>query len=126
MDKNLSYAVVGLLVGVILTLTIQSFSNQQGEGWAGMMGGKNITSRSAMHGSMQGMMQGLENKTGDDFDRVFLSEMIVHHLGAVEMAEAALENAQHEEIKQLAREIISAQEKEINQMKLWQKEWYNK
>lgn len=81
---------------------------------------------SSMHGQMSGMMTGLNGKTGDDFDRAFLSEMIIHHEGAVEMAEAALVNANHEEIKKMANEIISAQTREIQQMKDWQTGWYGR
>jgi uncharacterized protein (DUF305 family) len=40
------------------------------------------------------------------------------------MANAALKNAKHQEIKDLANAIISAQTKEINQMKEWQTNWY--
>lgn len=79
---------------------------------------------SGMQSEMDGMMAGLEGKTGDEFDRAFLAEMIMHHEGAVDMAEAALQNAKHEEIKQMANAIISAQTTEINQMKDWQKAWY--
>ena len=78
----------------------------------------------SMSGAMQGMMSGLNNKTGDEFDKAFLSEMIVHHQGAIDMANAALKNAKHQEIKDLANAIISAQTKEINQMKEWQQAWY--
>lgn len=75
-------------------------------------------------GAMDEMMQGLAGKTGDDFDKAFLSEMIMHHEGAVTMAEAALKNATHEEIKTMAHAIISAQTTEIKQMQDWQKAWY--
>lgn len=85
----------------------------------------NTEENSAMHGAMTNMMAGLRDKKGDEFDQAFLSEMIVHHEGAVDMAEAALGSAKHEEIKTLSREIIKAQTKEINQMKSWQKTWYN-
>lgn len=78
----------------------------------------------AMHEQMNQMMTGLTGKTGDDFDKVFLTEMIVHHEGAVSMATSALDNAQHEEIRLMAKDIISAQTKEIQQMKEWQKAWY--
>lgn len=77
-----------------------------------------------MHEEMSSMMMGLDGKTGDEFDKAFLSEMIVHHEGAVEMAQAALVSARHDEIKQMANEIISAQTREIQQMKDWQKSWY--
>jgi predicted outer membrane protein len=33
----------------------------------------------SMHGEMNDMMKGLEGKTGDEFDKAFLKEMIVHH-----------------------------------------------
>ncbi len=79
---------------------------------------------SMMHGQMDDMMTGLRGKTGDAFDQAFISEMIVHHEGAVDMAEAALMYAKHEEIKQMASAIISAQTAEIKQMQEWQKAWY--
>jgi uncharacterized protein (DUF305 family) len=52
-----------------------------------------ISAGSGMSGAMAGMMSELNSKTGDDFDKAFLSEMIVHHQGAVQMAQAALSNA---------------------------------
>jgi len=79
---------------------------------------------SGMQAEMDSMMAGLAGKTGDDFDKAFLAEMIMHHKGAVDMAEAALQNAKHDEIKQMADAIISAQTNEINQMKSWQEAWY--
>lgn len=79
---------------------------------------------SGMDGAMTNMMSGLQGKTGDDFDKTFLSEMVIHHKGAVDMAEAALKNAKHQEIKNLANAIISAQNKEISDMKTWYKSWY--
>lgn len=50
-------------------------------------------------------------------DQAFVSGMVPHHESAVEMAEMALEKAEHRELKQMAEEIISAQEAEIAQMK---------
>lgn len=80
------------------------------------------------HGGMQmemnSMMASLEGKTGDEFDQVFLEEMIVHHEGAVDMAEAALANAQHAEIKELANAIIATQTTEIAEMRDWLTAWY--
>jgi uncharacterized protein (DUF305 family) len=78
-----------------------------------------------MEGAMGDMMLGLSGLTGEAFDQAFLSQMIIHHEGAVAMAEAALENAKHSELKNMANEIISAQTKEIEQMRKWQKIWHN-
>lgn len=77
-----------------------------------------------MENSMDSMLSGLKNKTGDEFDKAFILEMITHHQGAVKMAEAALQNAKHQEIKELAKAIISAQNKEIQDLELWQEQWY--
>lgn len=85
-----------------------------------MMGGG-----SDMSSMMADMNLALQGKTGDAFDKEFLSEMIVHHQGAVQMAQLALANAKHQEIKNLANDIIAAQNKEIAEMEMWQKSWYN-
>lgn len=77
-----------------------------------------------MEHTMAGMNAGLVGKTGDEFDRAFLAEMIVHHEGAVDMANAALMHAKHEEIKSMADAIISAQTREIAEMRSWQESWY--
>jgi hypothetical protein len=50
--------------------------------------------------------------------------MIMHHQGAVAMANDALKQAQRPEIKQLAEAIIQAQEAEIKQMQDWRKAWF--
>jgi uncharacterized protein (DUF305 family) len=82
------------------------------------------SSSNSMSQSMKGMMHGISEKSGDDFDKAFISEMIVHHQGAVEMAKDALIKAKHQEIKDLAKNIIEAQEKEINTMNNWASLWY--
>ena len=91
-----------------------------------MLGGSTMhgMNHGGMEGEMDAMMAALEGKTGDEFDKAFLAEMIMHHEGAVDMAEAALQNAKHEEIKAMANAIISAQTSEIKQMQDWQKSWY--
>lgn len=59
-----------------------------------------------------------------DPDLAFIDSMIPHHEGAVVMAEMALEQAEHQELKDLAQEIIDAQESEITQMREWRSEWF--
>jgi uncharacterized protein (DUF305 family) len=58
-------------------------------------------------------MSSLSSKAGDEFDKAFIQEMIVHHEGAIDMAQLALQNAGHQEIKDLAKNIIAAQDAEI-------------
>lgn len=81
-------------------------------------------SASGMQNEMNSMMRGLDGATGDTFDKAFLAEMIIHHQGAITMAERALLDAKHPEIKTLAQNIITAQKAEIKQMQNWQAAWY--
>lgn len=62
---------------------------------------------------------------GAEFDRRFIASMSAHHESAIEMAQVALEQAEHPEIKELAQEIIRAQEAENEQMAQWHSEWYD-
>ncbi len=57
-----------------------------------------------------------------DADIAFIQGMIPHHQGAVDMANIILEYGDDEEAKQLARNVIKAQEAEITWMKNWLKE----
>jgi uncharacterized protein (DUF305 family) len=58
------------------------------------------------------------------FDAQFIDGMIVHHEGAVVMAEEALVNSEQPEVRALAEAIIAAQGPEIEQMQAWRGEWY--
>ncbi len=72
---------------------------------------------------MQQMVTSLQTKKGDNYDKAFVADMIEHHQAAVDMAKLSAKNAKHQEVKQLSQNIIAAQEKEISQMKQWQKQW---
>lgn len=75
------------------------------------------------YSQMSHSSQSLEQKVGDDFDSAYLRDMIAHHEGALEMSKLAETNAKHEELKKVARNIIRAQQSEINQFKEWQSSW---
>ena len=49
----------------------------------------------------------------EDVDAAFAAAMIPHHESAVAMAKLAQERGQHDEVKELADEIVEAQEREI-------------
>lgn len=80
---------------------------------------------SNMDSMMESMMTGIKGKTGDDFDKAFLSEMVLHHEGAVEMAKIVLTTSKRPELIKLANEIVQAQTREINMMNNWQNSWFN-
>jgi uncharacterized protein (DUF305 family) len=79
------------------------------------------------HGDMGMMddaeMEELRELEGDDFDRRFMEAMIVHHEGAIDMAERVLAEGQDAEVADLAEAVIAAQEAEIEQMARWLDEW---
>ena len=76
-----------------------------------------------MMDEMAGMNSALEGKTGDEFDKAFIEQMIMHHQSAIDMAAPGEKNAQHQELKDLTKAVVSAQTQEIKQMKQWQKDW---
>jgi uncharacterized protein (DUF305 family) len=69
--------------------------------------------------SYKPMMRDLSNLSGKDLDKVFLEDMVMHHMGAVMMAQQAKSFTQREEIRVLSDEIIKAQNTEISLMKDW-------
>jgi uncharacterized protein (DUF305 family) len=70
-----------------------------------------------MQSDMNMMMQNME--TSDDPDRAFLENMSMHHNGAIDMAQPALFNAVHSEVRDLAETIITSQAEEIAQYQTW-------
>jgi uncharacterized protein (DUF305 family) len=61
----------------------------------------------------------------DPFDKAFIDAMIPHHQSAIEMAQVAREKSEIPEIKELAADIISAQQNEIEEMTRWRQQWYS-
>jgi uncharacterized protein (DUF305 family) len=82
-----------------------------------------------MMDEMEGMhspeeMEHLRSLEGEAFEREFISLMIDHHGGAIQMSEEVLENGEDPEVARLAEEIIAEQEAEIEQMREWCREWF--
>ncbi len=73
--------------------------------------------------SMDQMSDGMMSTTTLD-EQSFLEQMVPHHESAIEMATLALEKGQRPQVRQLAQEIIDAQNAEIAQMRRWHQEWY--
>jgi uncharacterized protein (DUF305 family) len=70
------------------------------------------------------MMDPQELANQEPFDKAFIDAMIPHHQSAIEMALVAREKSKNPQIKELAENIISAQQTEIEQMKQWREQWY--
>lgn len=72
-------------------------------------------------GAMAGMMDedemnDLKAASGAAWDRMFLEMMIRHHEGAIEMAQAEVDDGQNPDATAMAAKIISDQQTEITQM----------
>jgi uncharacterized protein (DUF305 family) len=116
-----------LATAFILTACGDAGGGQQGSGSGGdgepdtdkKTGGMNHGQMG--HGSMgmgsKGMAKQMVMENGEYSDKAFIDAMVPHHQGAIAMADVALENAQHEEINQLSRNIISSQQAEIEELK---------
>ena len=100
---------------------MQSWLQQWGEpaasedDMAGM--GHGDTSGMEMDGMTQEeAMAELEGLSGEAFDARFLELMIEHHRGAVTMAQTALDEGQHPDVQELAEQVVTDQEAEIEHM----------
>ena len=102
--KSLLYGITGFILGgLLVSVAATTFDKPQAD--------------------MSKTVSSLASKTGDDFDKAFLTEMIMHHESAVDMAKLSERNAKHDDIKAVSENIISAQTEEISRMKRWQKDW---
>jgi uncharacterized protein (DUF305 family) len=72
--------------------------------------------------AMDGMMSGMMMTYTGDADADFVTGMIPHHQGAVDMAKVVLEYGKDPDVKKFAEGVIAAQEAEIK----WMNEWLAK
>ncbi|WP_316318512.1 DUF305 domain-containing protein [Clavibacter michiganensis] len=84
-----------------------------------------IEEMSGMDHSMDGMMsdsdvQELDTAEGAEAEQLFLSQMIEHHTGAIEMAKTEVEDGQNPDAIEMAEGIVATQEDEISRMRALQ------
>lgn len=101
------YGIIGVLIG-------------------GIIGGY-VVSNTAVNTMMRLQIpnDGRGNMMVNNIDSHFIEQMIPHHEDAIIMAKLAQTKAQHTEVKQLARNIIDSQSKEIEQMEEWYTNWFD-
>jgi uncharacterized protein (DUF305 family) len=73
----------------------------------------------AFAASMKTMMTSMNVKPTGKPDKNFALMMVPHHQGAIDMAKVELQYGTDPELRQLATDIVAAQDKEIAQMKAW-------
>lgn len=82
------------------------------------------TGMSGMDMRMMGMTDPKQLAKKRPFDKAFIDAMTPHHKSAIAMAQVALDESDDPEIRSLAEDIVSAQKREISQMKQWREQWY--
>jgi uncharacterized protein (DUF305 family) len=106
---------------------------QQMQGWLTQWGSPQMPMPSGMpgHGDMPGMsgtpgmtgmmseqdMAALQNAQGVEASKLFLTQMIAHHEGAITMGQNEIKDGQYPGAVELARSIVTSQQKEIETMK---------
>ena len=84
-------------------------------------GDEGATRGMAMNALMPGMatsaqMDKLSEASGVDAERLFLTLMIVHHQGALDMAVAVLARSNHQGVRTFANAVLASQQVEIDLM----------
>ena len=110
--------------------TTQSTEVNRMQGWLQAWGkpvggmGEMDHGASPMPGMMdQAEMDELMGLKGTRFDLAFMDMMTRHHQGAIETATTELGAGSVGEVKQLAQQMITAQQREIQQMAAWKQAW---
>lgn len=102
-----------LLATLAVTLTAPIAMAQSDHSVAGM---KHM---SGMSDAAHTMIQGMDIEPSGDADIDFARGMIVHHQGAIDMAQILLETGDDPEMLELAGTVIDAQQEEIQFMQDW-------
>jgi uncharacterized protein (DUF305 family) len=98
---------------------------QQMQGWLTQWGtpamppmsGHDMPGMQGMQGMMSEQdMTALKDAQGIDASKLFLTQMIAHHEGAITMAQTEIKNGQYVPAVAMARAIVTAQQQEIDTM----------
>lgn len=127
MSNRILYRAVALLSVVLLTFgvymairdTMPKISKNARSSTASLQ-------PSNSHHMMHGMMQddAMMMNTGVTSERSFIEQMIPHHQEAVDTSLYLLSHTQDPDLKVFLNKVISAQTKEISDMKVWHQDWY--
>lgn len=116
MNKLVLIVVVAIMAGVFLYFTPpkeNQASNQQ-----------NAQSSAAQQQPAESPIAKMyASISGDEFDKAYLSDMIAHHQGALNMASLARSESTKSEIRKLSETILATQTKEVQKMMDWQQQW---
>jgi uncharacterized protein (DUF305 family) len=116
---NKSIFIAALVASAFLSSATEGALAEDTKGMNMMMKPAATLADKAFAASMKTMMNNMNVKPAGKPDQDFVLMMMPHHQGAIDMAEVELQYGTDPELRQLATDIVAAQEKEIAQMKAW-------
>jgi uncharacterized protein (DUF305 family) len=116
---NKSILIAALVASGFLSSATQGAFAEDTKGMNMMMKPAANPADKAFAASMKTMMNNMNAKPTGKPDQDFVRMMMPHHQGAIDMAKVELQYGTDPELRQLATDIVAAQEKEIAQMKAW-------
>jgi uncharacterized protein (DUF305 family) len=81
--------------------------------------GGDTPSTTAYKHSMETMMKGMDQPYTGNADHDFVTGMLPHHQGAIDMARVELRYGRNPAMRRLAHEIIASQTQEERLMRVW-------
>jgi uncharacterized protein (DUF305 family) len=118
MTSKIKWMVAGVLLACGVTASAQMDPNMKMDmpqpTATGFMQDMNVAMKKMDHDMAAAPMNG-------NADHDFVTMMVPHHLGAIDMAEGELKYGEDPAMRRLAQEIIADQKSEIDLMSLWLK-----
>jgi uncharacterized protein (DUF305 family) len=139
---EINYKILSIILGILLVISVyytiqkpnskNSMGNRysdinQAKSRMHMMPDGSMMSNTNpdMHSMMMDMTARMQGKSGDELDKIFLEDMIIHHQGAVDMAKELQKGTQRPELQKMATDIINVQTAEIAMMQNWLTQWFS-
>ena len=116
--------ITATLAGLVLTATLAACADQGATPPAATTSPTGSTSATATESESASASASSEvSADHNDQDTTFAQMMIIHHEGAIEMSQLAIERAESPEVVAIAERIAEAQGPEIEEMTAWLSAW---
>lgn len=109
-----------ILAGIFLAALFLAGCNEQEQDMRGRGGWPTASPSATASGNGSNAAQTMQ----PSYDSRFIDAMTAHHQQAVQMAQLAVNKAQHAELKEMARKMVNDQQQEIEQMRTWRNQWF--
>ncbi|MCG6567406.1 DUF305 domain-containing protein [Tessaracoccus sp. ZS01] len=113
--------ITATVAGLALTATLAACADQSATTSPAASASPTVTSRATESASASASSDVAADHNEQDI--TFTQMMIIHHEGAIEMSELAIERAENAEVVELAKRISAAQGPEIDEMTTWLGAW---